>query len=351
MTRPADWPPARYDVPLAQAMHDIGAGLRKWPSDPAKKRHHFVPRFILGNFIVGDGPSAQLYQLDKRTGRPLKVRPDEAASRRRFYAIESDLSPRDNRIEDLLGLVEAYAAPAVRTLLEHPRKLTSADRTTIALFLALQERRTPYGIAEAGAAVERFGRDGMAALARDRAAFAAAWSRFAGGADNDEELEDARTEVLAIATDGRLHLGNQREQGLRLMIDGWLALAERIDHMSWHLLEATGGAEFVQNDQGVARLDSSTTLSAPEVAPQSLFALSPVRCLLVRDGARDLTIHASTPRGTRDVNLRIYGWAERYVFARSQRQLTETRALAKQLPARAAGPPPLSGGHRHRSRP
>jgi hypothetical protein len=76
----------------------------------------------------------------------LKVLPEEAASRRRFYAVESDESPRDNRIEDFLSLVEGYAADPIRTLLERPMELTEADRTTIALMLALQERRTPFGV-------------------------------------------------------------------------------------------------------------------------------------------------------------------------------------------------------------
>jgi hypothetical protein len=76
MPRPADWPAPVYDVPLAQAMHDIGAGRRKWPSNPEKKRHHFVSRFILDSYATSDGTATrQLAQLDKMTGRMLQVRP------------------------------------------------------------------------------------------------------------------------------------------------------------------------------------------------------------------------------------------------------------------------------------
>ena len=155
MARPTDWPSPVYDVSLAQAMHDIGAGLRKWPKNPEKKRHHFVARFILANFASREMTGKErIVQLDKTTGEAVKVLPEEAASRRRFYAVESEESPHDNRIEDFLSLVEGYAAEPIRTMLERPTDLSEADRTTISLLLALQGRRTPYGIAEAGAAAE-----------------------------------------------------------------------------------------------------------------------------------------------------------------------------------------------------
>lgn len=341
MARPADWPAAVYDLPLAQAMRDIGAGLRSWPTDPAKKRHHFVARFILSNYatVPADGTVERLVQLDKRSGTPVRVRPEEAASRRRFYAVESDESPRDNRIEDFLAFVEGYAADPVRTLLERPMELTESERTTISMLLALQERRTPYGIAEAGAATEQFGRDSLAMLASDADAFAAAWSQVADTPASVAEIEEHRRELLAVATDGRLHLGNQREQGLLMMLDGHLAAAEVIDTMHWHLLRPTGTDEFIQNDQGVARLDTSTTFSAPQVTPQWVFPLAPDACLLVRQGDRRLSVHDSTHRGSLDLNLRIYGWAEQFVFGRSQQTVASVHAAAKRQPAKAASPP------------
>jgi hypothetical protein len=246
----------------------------------------------------------------------LKVRPEEAASRQRFYAVESDESPKDNRIEDFLSLVEGYAADPIRTLLERPRELSEADRTTIALMLALQERRTPFGIDEAGNAVEQFGREYMAALARDPRAFAETWRQVAPDRDSPADIETARLEVLSIATEERLHLENQREQGLLMMMDGWLATAEVLDLMHWHLLRPAPDTEFIQNDQGVARLDASTWL----------FPLAPDACLLVCEGPRALSIHGSTPQGTIDANLGIYGWAERFIFGRSRQALIDTHA-------------------------
>src|SRR6202035_2951904 len=320
MARPADWPAPVYDVPLAQAMHDIGAGRRKWPSNPEKKRHHFVPRFILDSYATSDGGATRrLVQLDKTTGGAFKVRPEAAASRQRFYAVESDESPRDNRIEDFLSLVEGYAADPIKTLLKRSVELTEGDRTTIALMLALQERRTPFGIAEAGNAVERFGREQLATLAHDPRAFAEMWRKSAPDRGSPADIEAARLEVLAIATEGRLHLQNQREQGLLMMMDGWLSAAEALHLMHWYLLRPAPGAEFIQNDQGIARLDASTRF----------FPLAPDACLLVCEGSRSLSFHGSTPQGTIEANLAIYGWAERFVFGRAPTVLTDTHAAAK----------------------
>jgi hypothetical protein len=202
----------------------------------------------------------------------------------------------------------------------------------------LQGRRTPYGIAEAGAAAEQFGRESMAALARDPDAFGEMWELAADG-EGTVDVEAARLEVLAIATEGRLHLESQREQGLLAMMSGWLAAAEVIDLMHWHLLRPASGREFVQNDQGVARLDSSTTLTARGVTPQWLFPLAPDACLMVREGSRALSFHGSTEAGTTDINLRLYGWAERFIFGRTQAAVSETHTAAEECPTKAFGPP------------
>jgi hypothetical protein len=337
--RPSHWPKPVYDVPLAQALRDIGAGLRPLPQGAHKKRHHFVPRFILSNFATEGGRgSPRIFQLDKTRGTPRSVRPEDAASRHRFYSVASEDSPRDNRIEDFLALVEDHAAPAINALLERPMELTEPERVTISLFLALQERRTPFGIAEAGDAAEQWGRDAMAALARDSAAFARMWREFKGRDEPEEEIEQARKEVLAIATEGRMHLKTKREQGMLLMIEGWLYLAEFVDGMDWHLLRPKRGDEFVQNDQGVARLDASTTFNAPDIHPQWLFPLAPDACLLLTPGQRRLRVVPSTARGTRDVNLRTYAWAERFIFGRTQKAVADVRAAARSAGARAAGP-------------
>jgi len=60
------------------------------------------------------------------------------------------------------------------------------------------------------------------------------------------------------------------------MMDGWLLAAEALDLMHWHLLRPAPGGEFIQNDQGVARLDRS----------MRFFPLTPDACLLVCEGSR-----------------------------------------------------------------
>jgi hypothetical protein len=80
-----------------------------------------------------------------------------------------------------------------------------------------------------------------------------------------------------------------------MMIDGWLSAAEALDLMHWHLLRPAPGAEFIQNDQGIARLEAS----------MRFFPLAPDACLLVCEGSRSLSIHGSTPQA-----------ASEYMFAR-----------------------------------
>jgi hypothetical protein len=61
------------------------------------------------------------------------------------------------------------------------------------------------------------------------------------------------------------------------------------------------------------------------------FPLAPDACLLVCEGSRSLSIRGSTPQGTIEANLAIYGWAERFIFGRARKMLTDTHAAAKHV--------------------
>jgi len=76
------------DGELAQHLRAIERGEKELPKSDAK-RQHFVAQFHLGEFTKPPRDDrARVIQLDIKTGRPDPVKPESAASRRRFYTIE-----------------------------------------------------------------------------------------------------------------------------------------------------------------------------------------------------------------------------------------------------------------------
>jgi hypothetical protein len=88
----------------------------------------------------------QASQLDTQTAITQRVSIKVAATRHRFYAVESTESPQDNRIESLLSLVEHHAAESIARLLEAPETMDEFDQIDIAIFVALQVQRTPTSL-------------------------------------------------------------------------------------------------------------------------------------------------------------------------------------------------------------
>lgn len=104
------------------------------------KIQHYVPQFLLKNFIAGKKP--QIWVFDKKTGKKFKTHIKNVASENKFY----DFSFKDVEltIEPGLAEVETTAASLVKTIVKNEgiAHLDDNDKIFLSQFLALQFTRT-----------------------------------------------------------------------------------------------------------------------------------------------------------------------------------------------------------------
>jgi hypothetical protein len=334
--RPADWPAPVYDHPLPQQLHDICAGRSELPN-PSGRRHHYVPQLILRGYECAARPK-HVFHLEKRSGRPRCVPIRSAAWEKRLYAVAAD-EEYDNRVEGLLGLIEAYAAPAIARLLEGSGTATEDESMPISMLLGLQMSRSPGALDELGSLMERAGQAELRRTLANPRAFAKLLEHSRDGPVPRAEVEAAKREYLAALDDGvTLRLANKREVGLDIMVRSLIEAGLSIAHADWWVLHGAGA--LIANDCGYARFDASDRF------PLECGIIFPLRhnaCLIVAPPTSDATQvfrAACDAHDTARINLRVYAWARTFIFGSSQESVTATHGNAKG-DRRAAHPPTL----------
>lgn len=105
-----------------------------------KKKHHFVPQFLLRNFTDAAG-QLEVWRLDESP--PYRSTATDLAHRNHGHTlILPNRPPNPNLFEDWMGEIESAASDVVRRLTERPRdKLGAEDKDVLAWFLSLQWSR------------------------------------------------------------------------------------------------------------------------------------------------------------------------------------------------------------------
>jgi Protein of unknown function (DUF4238) len=315
----------------------------------AAKRHHFVSQFLLRGFARTHKDKHCVFQMEtKARGAPLRVDVRTAASRHRFYAVRGEDGTMSNRNEGYLALVEEHAAPALQHLLDDPATLSPGERATIAFFIALQTMRTPAAAEQITAVANAAFRTSASEFYSDRRAFSENYRDFFGEEASDEEIEQFRQETIAQIHDGRLRLSGRAaalSAGLTHAVDNVPMLIE----FDWTLLRASDGG-FITSDRGYAIHDptppypwaSQGILSSAK--SETTVPLSDTACLVVRPlpPGGGLTAREAAAREIETINLRTYGWADKYVFGRTQGALVAVRTAARRDPAKVVRPKPFT---------
>jgi hypothetical protein len=246
----ADLQAAFEASPLFQQLEALGeAGPDPIPDSDAK-RHHFIPQFLLWQFVSSG--AERLHQLDISSGKPQAIAPSAAASRRRFYSVTDEQGDRHNKIESFLAIVEGHAATALARLLAEPAALEPADRATLAYFFALIGFRTPLGADRLAANSVDMWKAMMAGRLIHADVFARDY-RDAIGEGTDEEIEALRRSMLTALGEGRVELEDPRAHAIAqgLGMSGDMALV--IYTLDWRLLRTD--RHFVTSDTGLAMYD------------------------------------------------------------------------------------------------
>jgi hypothetical protein len=301
---------------LIEHLHSIYLGDREMPTTSASK-HHFVAQMQLARFTkpatVG---RPKLWVLDKQTGSCEQFTARGIAWERNLYTAYGEQGERNTQLESLFGLFEMHAAESIERLLLNPGDFLFGDRVNLSMFLALQEQRTPAAL---DAMEEILGQMGTMFGCIE----------LTNSPRRRQRAADARQAIL----DGRVVIRPPEGMRLRMLLDGIHGIAPAIHQMCWQLQRAQTG-EFVISDCPLTMHDPAPRHAFTGHAWQSSPAayatlpLSPEACLRV-DGLHPLELLVrDVERQVGTTNLRTYGWAQRYVMARSKDVLLDLHAQA-----------------------
>lgn len=111
------------------------------------KRHHFVPKMILNDFV---DPEGWLYWCRHRddSGKVQRGRPTELFHKNHLYSTLSESGAKDPAMEQALGILESAAFGVIQAILEAARRgtvpaLCHAQKQLWYTFFLMQWRRTP----------------------------------------------------------------------------------------------------------------------------------------------------------------------------------------------------------------
>ncbi len=313
------------------------------------KRHHFVPQLLLRGFSHDFKGKPHLFQMESKGRRaPVRVGLRSAAVKERLYAAPDEQGGISNRNEAYLALVESEAAPALRHLIDDPTSLSPGERATIALFVSLQTMRTPAAAEQVTAVANVALQTWASEFCSDRLAFAERHRDQFGEEATDEEIEQFRQEVLAQVRDGRVKLSG-RAAALSAGLTHAVDIVPMLFRCEWSLLRAPGGG-FITSDRSYAIHD--LTLQFPWESPglfssdysETTMPLSDSSCLLLRPMSLDggMTVRDASATDVETINLRTYGWADEYVFGKTQNALVATCVASRRRPMDVIRPKPFN---------
>ncbi len=331
------------DVSGVENSPEVTIDAARFPSSAAK-RHHYVPAFLIARF--GEPPGQRgghVVQMDKTTGRPSRMRVDNVGFIKHYYTLIDGEGARDTSPEAVLAAIEGDGAVAVARLVE-TGTVSDDERGAIALLLAFQSLRTPHGQGRLMDQVHGSLVGFLRFIAGHPEAHRATWELM-DPVERGDDAESDRLELARLLADDKASIKVNPHYAIVLMLYVAPDLAGDIVDYSWTLLRAPAGDSFVCADTPLTHTDPmppATPWSGDGWATSHLASttmpLDPQACLLIRPAGPDFEVREADKRTGEDVNLRTYGWAERWVWAKKQQTLQNLRSLAKRRPERVGKP-------------
>jgi hypothetical protein len=333
------------------------------------RRHHTVSAFLLDRFARDTTEGRRVCMLEKATGRPRQLSPRNATVRKHFYSLDVDDGRRDPAVEDVLAKIEAIAAPLVRRL-EAGEFPVRSERLELALFLAVCWLRTPVWRDQMASIMEQATE---AMVAESYRLDPAAAQRAFAESDMEltpEEIEEFRREFVADLESGRLGVEMPKNAMIGNFLEGANGASWAMFLLDWTLVRVEPPDEFIVGDTPVSLYDPAPMfpgggaglLSSPDA--QVFIPIGPHLGLLLQsnrdvwawarenlEALREMTNEAraeavndvegtwsegvATSEFVRELNLRTYANAERYIFG-SQKAAQDVHAMRRSQRPRLA---------------
>jgi hypothetical protein len=279
----------------------------------------------------------QMPTKGRRAPKAISVR--DAAVRKNLYVAVDEDGQATNRHEGYLALIEHHAAPAIRRFLDDPARLAPGDRATIAFFVAFQMMRTPAAAELITQTANVAFRAAAANVFGDAEAFAAR-QRRQGDERTDEELEQFRREAMDQVREGKVTVAGDNGAHFSAGFQHAAGCVPQLIAFDWLVVRAPAGG-IIASDRGYAIHDpappfpwSAQGLLSSDRS-ETFVPLAGTAGLLLRPGTAScrLEVRETSSREIEGLNLRTFGWAASYVYAKAQATLDSVRTSARKRPA------------------
>ncbi len=310
----------------------------------AGKDHHFLPRMLLRKFAVPTGaPAAGLVwrgNLDRTLLRT--VSPKNEAAKRHYYSMPPEIETGAGMpVEDLLQAIESGASIAMIRF-DRGDPLRPEDREWLALFLALQQRRTPAGRRQLRFIDETVAKLEYEARLSDTAFVRRTLEEERGCSVSEAEVKEWQTETRAKLRDGDLVISSTPEREVGLMFVNIETLVPMLlTEFDWCFLSIPSGVgEVVLPDGGVTLFDPTPTFPQSGTAlasspnAETVLHFSPSLVLVLRPGdGHGVTREADAVEVER-LNLRAVASSDRCIYGSSEQLVASVLAAAAADPER-----------------
>ncbi|MBE2318399.1 DUF4238 domain-containing protein [Solirubrobacter sp. CPCC 204708] len=289
-------------------------------SQTKAQRHHYVPSFLLARWATPQKREGRLAVLTVATGRTETTKPDNVAFVGELYSLHDDDGVLDRKIETFMSIIEGHAADPIKRLGTAPQSIADEDRWTIAFFLALQQGRTPPGLADhrrlAEFAAREFLRSRRAKL-DDFEAVAAAYRRTINPTAGDKEIRSFAEAQKKKMPDPDGPVQTTPEAAFQSLSLNVSQIALTVAALDWTVL--TTDEEFIENDRGMAMWDPNLPATrgnmwASSATAETTVPLAPGACLKLTPGGSRYAVASADTATVDAINLRTYGWAAQKIF-------------------------------------
>ncbi len=305
------------------------------------KRHHYVPRLLLQGFSPKpEAKNPPLWRLDKASGRLALSSVNNEAVISHYNRLETAMGVSPAAPEELLSVVEGHAAGSIVQLHQgHP--LSREERANFALFLALQQQRTPQGRQQQVFIQELAAKLALLQGLHDDDFVREFWDK------REEqtapvEVEEWRRGMIKQVEDGSLVVRAPHDREVYgMFLAATLSIAPINKGMSWCGLRAPAGTQFIIADHPLAFYDPQAGpddpvawLSSPTV--EVTIPLSSSLCLMLVPGQPAQSVAEVDADRVREINLRSYAAAHWAIFGPTEAAVRQVRRDAEQAPDRVA---------------
>lgn len=309
----------------------------------AGRRHHYLPKFVLRRFAARDGARAGLVWRADLSGEQIRqVAPKYEAARNHYYALPPELGLPAGYAEDVLMRVESAAATAILKF-EKRGGLDMDDRTWLALFIALQHKRTPRGRQELRFIDEFMARQQAEITLSDTETIRQALASDGMG-HSDEDVAAWQEARLAELESGELVIESTPEREVALMFVQLESIVPRlVEDFDWRFLRipATIPA-VVLPDVGMTIYDPAPKIPeggtgfASSPTAETVILLDPHLALMLRPGVGFGDVRDATSEQVEHLNRRAIASSDRCIYGSSRDAVVAALELAAAEPDRIA---------------